>query len=1002
MNQSYPAALSHFAVFCPELGPDEDTSHEQLLFYAAAALPPFYPCSPNDYYARNTHLRRRSHGSNPAIATVSGKPSTETTTNSERVVSLDTKLREIGLGSALVSFARTFTDKHEEFHIIRSEKRRTLVFEAEPGVLLQLAVVLPRRVKALANEKDAYTVVFQDHELDDQALKSWLKMEYWSYRILYGPLRRAAVGMNERRMVRRQLDVFFGRTLAKWDARWADELGLVPALAPVPRVPVGAISLGGFDELWRELQSLDEVCDVVVLWKGADVVWSSKERDVDRLRALVAWSRAVFAPVFAEQDKLKTRPLRAAPPRNQLKIKQSQRQKLKQPSSSLSSTTSWLWGWGSSSQTKPQQQQQQQPVASSRASVANSSRHDEDRERDGDRDSGADSDGFSDTMSTATARGIVSSSNGGGGIAQALSRAVNALVEPRPQTPPEVDPALESFEPQLGPEQYTLSAADIEALQIQQQGNSTAGVLRDSDADSLRSVGSLASVRTTATAAVAINRTNVTRARSNTTQTGPLSVAGMLASWQPVRALGIPRHVRTPSIVSNYSAATVDSTRVLRDDTRVSSRSWWPQTWGWGSSGTSEATASPPSVAVTHAEQPLMEAVFEQDTASATEPATTFVFTGEHVFPGIAAPESVSADGAPSQMHRRAWEAEEHDGSSDQDEEETSSQLGTAMDEEMPSVYEHGVNVDIARGVVLAPRALSGMQYDTRLLHQLYGAAMQTGANEQTMFPELALFMGPKDSANADGMCKTFVYRYGQMLYFVFGQSSARLTEDEESTASQKTQLPSMYKRNTKMKKQRKLGAAIGARRGNWQQNVTAQSRFSGEKSLRIEQAVLQYAEQLHAALARDVEEMQVHRVTAAQGIKHRVPPYFYLQSPRATMLTNRPCSYSLMLGRPYLGLVDTGDVSAATAAAAAAAAGGRKVEDDSLSLNARLSLKMVCAELERGRAEVCVRMQNKGWVAGLRSSDALCFCLIDQPKATLADAQTLLTRICNHCNEGY
>ncbi|KAJ2855197.1 hypothetical protein FB639_006262, partial [Coemansia asiatica] len=158
MNQSYPAALSHFAVFCPELGPDEDTSHEQLLFYAAAALPPFYPCSPNDYYARNTHLRRRSHGSNPAIATVSGKPSTETTTNSERVVSLDTKLREIGLGSALVSFARTFTDKHEEFHIIRSEKRRTLVFEAEPGVLLQLAVVLPRRVKALANEKDAYTV----------------------------------------------------------------------------------------------------------------------------------------------------------------------------------------------------------------------------------------------------------------------------------------------------------------------------------------------------------------------------------------------------------------------------------------------------------------------------------------------------------------------------------------------------------------------------------------------------------------------------------------------------------------------------------------------------------------------------------------------------------------------------------------------------------------------------------------------------------------------------
>ncbi|KAJ1802520.1 hypothetical protein LPJ75_006162, partial [Coemansia sp. RSA 2598] len=342
MNQSYPAALSHFAVFCPELGPDEDTSHEQLLFYAAAALPPFYPSTPNDYYSRNTHLRRRSHGSNPAVATVSGKPSTDAATNGERVVSLDTKLREIGLGAALVSFARTFTDKPEEFHIVRSEKRRTVVFEAEPGVLLQLAVVLPRRVRAYGKEKGAYTVEFQDHELDDQALRSWLRMEYWGYRILYGPVRRAVAGVAERRVVRRQLDVFFGRTLASWDARWADELGLVPALAPVPRVPVGAISLGGFDELWGELGLLDDVCDAVVLWKGRDVVWSSLEQDVDRLRALVAWSRAVFAPVFSDQNKRRSKSLRA----NHHNQQQQQQQRPKQ-SSSLSSA-SWLWGWGGS------------------------------------------------------------------------------------------------------------------------------------------------------------------------------------------------------------------------------------------------------------------------------------------------------------------------------------------------------------------------------------------------------------------------------------------------------------------------------------------------------------------------------------------------------------------------------------------------------------------------------------------------------------------------------
>ncbi|KAJ1797295.1 hypothetical protein LPJ75_007070 [Coemansia sp. RSA 2598] len=110
-------------------------------------------------------------------------------------------------------------------------------------------------------------------------------------------------------------------------------------------------------------------------------------------------------------------------------------------------------------------------------------------------------------------------------------------------------------------------------------------------------------------------------------------------------------------------------------------------------------------------------------------------------------------------------------------------------------------------------------------------------------------------------------------------------------------------------------------------------------------------------------------------------------------MKTNRAGAQGLLLGRPYLGLVGSDD----------GAGGGGRTEGDVVSLNARLSLKMVCGELQRGsRAEVCVRMQNKGWVAGMRSSEALCFCLVDQPKATLADAQTFLTRICNRCDDAY
>ncbi|KAJ2433449.1 hypothetical protein GGF42_009393, partial [Coemansia sp. RSA 2424] len=204
----YPVALSHFAVFCPALGPDEDNTHEQLLFYAGAVLPPFYPYSANDYYARTTHLRRRSSGgSNSSAITPTGTPgggggsvsfasttkppSNSRTCSGERVVSLDMKLREIGLAAALVTFGNSFGTNKSKFHVVHSEKRRTVVFEPERGVLMQLSVVLPRRVRPYAGgskEKDAYSIEFLDSDLSDEAMRAWVESEYWAFRILFGPL----------------------------------------------------------------------------------------------------------------------------------------------------------------------------------------------------------------------------------------------------------------------------------------------------------------------------------------------------------------------------------------------------------------------------------------------------------------------------------------------------------------------------------------------------------------------------------------------------------------------------------------------------------------------------------------------------------------------------------------------------------------------------------------------------------------------------------------------
>ncbi|KAJ2879124.1 hypothetical protein IWW38_006179, partial [Coemansia aciculifera] len=314
-TKTLPAALSHFAVFCPALGPDEDSTHEQLLFYSAAALPAFYPYSANDYYARTTHLRRRSSGGSgsgggsSSLATSTQPVKTGAGGGGERVVSLDMKLREIGLAAALVAFGTSFSGKtpgqrRQRFHVVHSEKRRTVVFEAECGVLLQLSMVLPRRIRAVPGTKDAYSIEFLSTEVSDQAVRAWVESEYWAFRLLHGPLTRALLAGDQqgRRLVRRQLDAFYGRTMAHWDDRWATELDLIHALAPLPRLPIGSISLGGFDQLWRDLADLatPPVAAAVVLWRGQEIVWHAgcqgeeEEDDDDEsihvMRALVAWS----------------------------------------------------------------------------------------------------------------------------------------------------------------------------------------------------------------------------------------------------------------------------------------------------------------------------------------------------------------------------------------------------------------------------------------------------------------------------------------------------------------------------------------------------------------------------------------------------------------------------------------------------------------------------------------------------------------------------------------
>ncbi|KAJ1958958.1 hypothetical protein GGI12_004592, partial [Dipsacomyces acuminosporus] len=263
---------------------------------------------------------------------------------------------------------------------------------------------------------------------------------------------------------------------------------------------------------------------------------------------------------------------------------------------------------------------------------------------------------------------------------------------------------------------------------------------------------------------------------------------------------GLRRHSRTPSVVSNSTVGTVDSTQ-LRDDTRVSSRSWW-SSWGWGIGGRSngipeEASSSSPNADIGKSFGAMQIASsiesdgMGEDYASGIDLSSTFLFTGESPFPGFPAQSSQAkcsrstGDRRPSRPEHIRVDEEAQGASSEVGDEagaggaagesgkrmETINQLGMAMEEELPAVYEHGIDVDLSRGVVLSPRAIPGMQYDTRLIKLMHGQQLSgaestaSSVADSPLFSELADHSSTPNGTSIGGANKTLAYKYGDMLF---------------------------------------------------------------------------------------------------------------------------------------------------------------------------------------------------------------------------------------------
>ncbi|KAF9094006.1 vacuolar fusion protein ccz1 [Mortierella sp. AD031] len=167
-----PATLNYFCIYNPDFGPTDETQHEQLLYYVA-----------------------------------------------RKTVSIDAKMRNIGLAQGLVNFARIFspTAPCENVH---SQKNRLVFYEAEPGYWLNLSIELgtaKRTVKG-TDGKPRVITEYLEHEVHDTVVSALLRQAYAMFRVTHGTME-SIVHAHEgnTRPLQRRLEEFFESWVLGWE-----------------------------------------------------------------------------------------------------------------------------------------------------------------------------------------------------------------------------------------------------------------------------------------------------------------------------------------------------------------------------------------------------------------------------------------------------------------------------------------------------------------------------------------------------------------------------------------------------------------------------------------------------------------------------------------------------------------------------------------------------------------------------------------------------------------
>ncbi|KAG0199244.1 Vacuolar fusion protein CCZ1 B [Mortierella sp. GBA30] len=230
-----PATLGYFCVYNPDFGPTDETQHEQLLYYVA-----------------------------------------------RKTVSIDAKMRNIGLAQGLVNFARIFspTAPCENVH---SQKNRLVFYEAEPGYWLHLSIELGVRRRPVKDTRGETRIIEEhlDNEVHDTVVSALLSQAYAMYRVANGTMD-SLVNAHDgnTRPLQRRLEEFFESWVLNWN--FEKSMTLERALDGINYLPLSRAGHTSVDRLVKTVRGKFEGLLTHSMVTYEDQLVSSDIRDEDK------------------------------------------------------------------------------------------------------------------------------------------------------------------------------------------------------------------------------------------------------------------------------------------------------------------------------------------------------------------------------------------------------------------------------------------------------------------------------------------------------------------------------------------------------------------------------------------------------------------------------------------------------------------------------------------------------------------------------------------------